>query len=99
MSILRTWVGKSLLACASGPISRGSVSLLFALIKDELREPVGAEGDSPIAQERIEDAGEATGERDHGHLSPPARGNAQGPGSQFLRLRRAAAEDRDGGLN
>ena len=33
-------------ACASGPISRGSVSLLFALIKDELREPVGAEVDS-----------------------------------------------------
>ena len=36
----------SRLACASGPISRGSVSLLFALIKDELSEPVGAEVDS-----------------------------------------------------
>ena len=31
---------------AVGLISRGSVSLLFALIKDELREPVGAGGDS-----------------------------------------------------
>jgi hypothetical protein len=29
-----------------GPISRGSVSLLFALIKDEPIEPVGARGDS-----------------------------------------------------
>jgi hypothetical protein len=52
-----------------------------------------------IAQQRIEDAGEATGEGDHGHLFSPARGDAQGPGSQLLRLRRAAAEDRDGGLN
>jgi hypothetical protein len=29
-----------------GPISRGSVSLLFALVKDEPIEPVGAGGDS-----------------------------------------------------
>ena len=33
-------------AVTMGPISRGSVSLLFALIKDEPREPVGAEVDS-----------------------------------------------------
>jgi hypothetical protein len=52
-----------------------------------------------IAQPRIEDAGEATGEGDQGHLFPPARGDVQGPGSQRLRLRRTAAEDRDGGLN
>ena len=52
-----------------------------------------------ITQQRIEDAGEATGEGDHGHLFPSARGDAKGPGSQLLRLRRTAAEDRDGGLN
>ena len=143
---------------------RSSVRLLFALIKDEPSEPVGAEVDSKgggailrsgpataakstfalthpsnlretrarivraastrshargggfsrgtvrmpnalglehaaIAQQRIEDAGEATGERDHGDLFPPACGDAQGPGPQFLRLRLAATEDRDGGLN
>jgi hypothetical protein len=33
-----------------------------------------------IAQQRREDAGEATGEGDRGHLFPPARGDAQGPG-------------------
>ena len=52
-----------------------------------------------IAQQRIEDAGEATGERDNGDLFSTARGDAHGPGPQFLRLGRAAAEDRDGGLN
>jgi len=52
-----------------------------------------------IAQQRIEDAGQAPGEGDHGHLFSAARGDAQGPGPQLLRLRRAAAEDRDGGLN
>ena len=46
-----------------------------------------------IPPQRREDAGEATGEGDHGHLFPPARGDAQGPGPQALRLRRAAAED------
>jgi hypothetical protein len=34
-----------------------------------------------IPQQRIEDAGEATGEGDDGHLFPAARGDAQGPGS------------------
>jgi hypothetical protein len=52
-----------------------------------------------IAQQRIEDAGEATGEGDHGHLLPPAGSDAQGPGPQVLRLRRATTEDRDRGLN
>ena len=52
-----------------------------------------------IAQQRIEDAGEATGEGDHGRLFPAARRDAQGPGPQLLRLGRTAAEDRDGGLN
>ena len=52
-----------------------------------------------IAQQRIEDAGEATGEGDHGHPFSPARRDAHGPGPQVLRLRRAAAEDGDGGLN
>ncbi len=32
-----------------------------------------------IAQQRIEDAGEATGEGDHGHLFPAARRDAHGP--------------------
>src|SRR5512132_1868953 len=52
-----------------------------------------------IAQQRIEDAGEATGEGDDGHLLPTAGGDAQGPGPQVLRLRRATTEDRDRGLN
>ena len=52
-----------------------------------------------IAQQRLEDAGEAPGEGDHGHLFPTACGDAQRPGPQLVRLRRAAAEDRDGGLN
>ena len=52
-----------------------------------------------IAQQRIEDAGEAAGEGDDGDLFAAARGDAQGPGPQLLRLRRAAAEDRDRGLN
>ena len=55
--------------------------------------------DAAIAQQRIEDAGQATGEGDHGHLFSATRGDAQGPGPQFFRLGRAAAEDRDGGLN
>ena len=37
-----------------------------------------------ISQQRIEDAGEATGEGDHGHRFPTARGDAQGPGPQRL---------------
>jgi hypothetical protein len=44
-----------------------------------------------IAQQRIEDAGEATGEGDDGHLFAAARGDAQGPGSQRLGLRRVLA--------
>ena len=54
--------------------------------------------DAAIPQQRIEDAGEATGEGDNGHLFPTARGDAHGPGPEVLRLRRAAAEDRDGRL-
>jgi len=52
-----------------------------------------------IAEQRIEDAGEATGEGNDGHLFPAARGDAQSPGPQLLGLRRAPAEDGDGGLN
>jgi len=52
-----------------------------------------------IAQQRIEDAGEATGEGDDGHLFAAARGDAQGPGPQLLGLRRVPAKDRDRGLN
>jgi hypothetical protein len=52
-----------------------------------------------IAQQRIEDAGEATGEGDDGHLFPAARRDAQDPGLQLLGLRRVPAEDGDGGLN
>jgi hypothetical protein len=32
----------------------------------------------PIPEERIEDAGQAAGQRDDGDLLAPARGNAQG---------------------
>ena len=52
-----------------------------------------------IAQQRIEDAGEATGEGDYGYLFATTRGDAQGPGPQVLRLGRVAAQERDGGLN
>jgi hypothetical protein len=52
-----------------------------------------------IPQQRIEDAGEATGEGDHGHLFAAARGDAQGPGPQRRGLRRAPAQDGDRGLN
>jgi hypothetical protein len=55
--------------------------------------------DAAIAEQRIEDAGEATGEGDDGDVFPAARGDAQGPGSQLFRLRRATTEDRDRGLN
>jgi hypothetical protein len=41
-----------------------------------------------ISQQRIEDAGEAAGEGDDGHLFAAARGDAQGPGPQLLGLRR-----------
>ena len=41
-----------------------------------------------IAQQRIEDAGEAPGEGDDGDLFAAARGDAQGAGPQVLRLRR-----------
>ena len=52
-----------------------------------------------IAQQRIEDAGEAPGEGDDGDLFAAARGDAQGPGPQVFRLWLVAAEDRDRGLN
>jgi hypothetical protein len=38
-----------------------------------------------IPQQGIEDAGEATGEGDHGHLFSRARGDAHSPGPQLLR--------------
>ena len=38
--------------------------------------------------EGMEDAGEAAGEGDDGDLCPTARRDAQGPGAQFLGLRR-----------
>ena len=52
-----------------------------------------------IPEERIEDARHAAGERDDGDVLAPAGGDAQGPGSQFLGLRRVSAQDGDGGLN
>ena len=52
-----------------------------------------------IAQQRIEDAGEPAGEGDDGHLFPAARRDAQGPGPQFLCLRRVTTADRGSGLN
>jgi hypothetical protein len=46
----------------------------------------------------MEDAGEAAGEGDDGHLLAAARGDAQGLGPQLLSLRRPPTEDRDRGL-
>ena len=51
-----------------------------------------------IPEERREDAGEATGEGDDGHLLAAARGDAQGPGPQRLGLRRVPAKEGDRGL-
>jgi hypothetical protein len=50
-------------------------------------------------QQRIEDAGEATGEGDDGDVFPATRGDAQGPGPQLVGLRRVSAKDGDRGLN
>src|SRR4030095_5103072 len=44
-----------------------------------------------IAQQRIEDAGEATGEGDDGDVFAAARGDAQGPGLYLLGRRRLRA--------
>jgi hypothetical protein len=51
-----------------------------------------------VAQEGLEDAGEAAGEGDDGDLFPAARGDAQDPCAQCLGVGRTAAEDGDGGL-
>jgi hypothetical protein len=51
-----------------------------------------------IAQQRIEDAGETTGEGDD-DVFTAARGDAQGPGPQRLGLRRVPAKEGDCGLN
>jgi hypothetical protein len=45
--------------------------------------------DAAIAEQGIEDAGEATGERDDGDVFPAARGDTQGPDLQLVRRRRA----------
>src|SRR5260370_17748254 len=52
-----------------------------------------------ITQQRIENAREATGESDDGHLFAAARGDAQSPGPQRLGFQWVSAEDRDRGLN
>src|SRR2546427_470613 len=52
-----------------------------------------------VAQEGIEDARQAPGERDDGDVLAAAGGDAQSPGPQRLGLGRAAAENGDGGLD
>ena len=52
-----------------------------------------------VAQEGIENPGEAASEGDDGHRFAAARGDPQGPGAQGLGLGRVAAEEGDGGLN
>lgn len=52
--------------------------------------------DRAVAQERIEDAGQAPGQRDDGNVFPAARDDAQGPGAECLGLGRPAAQDGDG---
>ena len=63
--------------------------------------PDGAAGleDAAVAQEGIEDAGEAPGEGDDGDVLAAAGGEAQGPGPERLGVGRATAEDGDGGLD
>ena len=52
-----------------------------------------------IAQERIEDAGEATGEGDDGDVLATTGRDAQGPGAERLGLGRLATKNGDGGLD
>ncbi len=52
-----------------------------------------------IAQERIEDAGQAPGEGDDGDVLAAAGRDAQGLDLEGVGLWRAAAEDGDGGLD
>jgi hypothetical protein len=55
--------------------------------------------DRAIAEERIEDPGQAASERDDGDLLAAAGSDAERPGAERLGLGRPAAEDGDGGLN
>ena len=68
---------------------------------DGVRKGRGAAGriHRPIPEERIEDAGQAAGQRDDGDVLAPARGNAQGPGPERLGRGRPAAQNRERGLN
>ena len=54
---------------------------------------------APIAEQRIEDPGQATGERNHGDGLAAPRGDVQGPRAEGLGLRGPAPEDGDGGLD
>ena len=52
-----------------------------------------------VAQERIEDACQATGERDDGDVLAATGRDAQGPDLERVGLGRAAADNGDGGLD
>jgi len=54
---------------------------------------------APVAEERIEDARQAAGERDDRDVFAAPGGNVESPRVEGLRLRWPAAEDGDGGLN
>src|SRR5712691_3079753 len=53
----------------------------------------------PIPEERIENAGQAAGQRDDGDVLAATCSDAQGPGPERLSRGGPAAEDREGGLN
>ena len=63
------------------------------------RAAAAGRGAYAVPSRRRVRSGQAASKRDDGDLLAPARGDAQGPGSRLLRLRRTAAEDCDGGLN
>ena len=55
--------------------------------------------DAAVAQERIEDAGEAPGEGDDGNVLAAAGRDAPGPAPERVGRGRVAAKDGDGGLD
>jgi hypothetical protein len=55
--------------------------------------------DRAIAEQRIEDAGQAAGEGDNRDMLSTAGGDAESPGPKRLGLGGPASENRDGGLD
>src|SRR5437867_5776129 len=55
--------------------------------------------DGAVAEQRVENAGQAAGEGDDSDVLPAPRSDVEGPQAEGLRLWRAAPEDGDGGLD